>query len=102
MRHLRDHSPNSGSIHAIHNLVEPLESQAFDNQLVLFGRADRTSDVLDLQCCAGFGYSFLFRCHRLKFLNLSAAQFGNFERLLEPPQTVESGFDYIVRIGASQ
>ena len=102
MRHLSNHPPNGRGILAIDNLIEPLESKALYNESVFTGSADRTAKILDLQWCACRVYGFLFGCHRLQFLGLSAAQFGNFARLLQPFQAIKGSLDYIMRIGAAK
>jgi hypothetical protein len=102
MRYLCDHSSDCRSIYTIHDLVEALESQAFYDPLMLIGRSDRAAKILDLQCCIGFASGFLFRCHFLQFLDLSSAQFGDFNRLLELLQTVKSGLNHIMWIGTAQ
>ncbi len=86
----------------MNNLIETLESQAFDYQPMFTRRADLTAIVLDFQLCASFAFRFIFRCHRLQFLGLSAAQFGDFGRLLQSFQTVEGRFDHVVRISTAQ
>ena len=98
MRSLRDHPSDRGSIDTTHNLIESFESQALDYQFVLVGRPDSTAKILDPQRLDGFVSSFLFRCHCLQFLDLFAAQLGDFDRLLKPLQTVKSSFDHIMRI----
>lgn len=98
MRNLCNHPSHGGSIDSVHDLIESLESQAFDNQLMLFGCPDSTAKILDFQRFAGFISSFFLRCHRLQFLDLFAAQLGDFTRLFQPLQTVKSSFDYILRI----
>ncbi len=98
MRDLCHHPSHGGSIDSVHDLIEPLESQAFDNQLMLFGRPDSTAKILNFYYFAGFISSPFFRCHRLQFLDLFTAQLGDFTRLFQPLQTVKSSFDYVLRI----
>jgi hypothetical protein len=86
----------------MNNLIEALESQAFYYQPMLTGRADRAAIILDLQLFSSFACRFHFGCHRLQFLGLPAAQFGNFTRLPQPFQTVEGSLDHIVRISTAK
>ena len=85
----------------MHHLVETLETQALYDELVLFGCADRAAKILDSQCCTGITASFAFWCHFLQFLDLSAAQLGDLGRLLQSLQTIECGFDHIMRVGGT-
>ena len=98
MRSLCHHPSDRRSIDTIHNLIESFESQALDDQFVLVGRPDSATEILNPQRFPGFASGFLFRCHCLQFLDLFAAQLGDFDRLLKPLQTVKSSFDHIMRI----
>jgi hypothetical protein len=101
MRSLCHHPSNCRSIDTIYDLIESFEYQALNNQLMLIGRPDSTAKILDLKHFPGSVSGFFFRCHLLQFLNLFAAQLGDFARLFKPFQTVKGSFDHIVRISGT-
>jgi hypothetical protein len=86
----------------MNNLIETLESKAFYYQPVFARRADHAAIILDLQLFASSAFRILSRCHRLQFLGLFAAQFGNISRLPQFFQTIKGRFDHVVRISTAQ
>jgi hypothetical protein len=48
MRNLLDHAADGGRIGPFDHLIQPGETQSFDNSLVLYGRADRRPNQFDL------------------------------------------------------
>src|SRR5262245_22324523 len=65
MRDLCHHTANRGRVDARHDLVEPLETKTFDNQLMLLRRPDRTPVVSNPDTGVRALGGFCFRCHHL-------------------------------------
>ena len=124
------HTADRGRVNTRHDLVEPLETETFDNQLMLPRRRDGTPVVFDPDTGVRALGGFCFRCHHfswngphspnkcdvsypiasaasaglfpLKRLDRLPAQPGDRCRFLQSPQPVESSLYNVVRIGTSQ
>src|SRR5688572_19119411 len=63
MRHLCNHSADCGCIADLTGRIQLSEPQSLYYELLMDGKADRTSVVLDLDLSGGSGLLFLSLCH---------------------------------------
>src|SRR5262249_50271957 len=67
VRHLGDHSANRRRIDDITHAIELVESESFDNKLLLLREPNRASVVLNFECC---GSRSFFLCSHDYFLSV--------------------------------